>query len=419
MSDQEKYDPIERFFREKAKEYDIQYQEDDWRKLETRLDEVDRQRSIRRRWGLVAAAAIILFLLLSYFTYEQHLRINELNERLSNSERVTGFPNSSSDLAENRAENKAERNNEEENRNNSLADKNSDNTKSEDTAIAKQSHLPSDPPKNAREIAKTEKTSQAGHTTIMEKNQVVIAQVSPGFDGRSPAISAIKPSKFATITNTNAPRTSVPSHIEPGVQAQQSVPRLSVGVLAGPDMSTVDGISHFYKPGYKLGISVEYSLSRNLALSVGASHAKMRYEAYGANYNPPSGYWTNGVVADETRAVCTVIDIPITLKYDFWHFDNSRLYATAGLSSYIMLNEDYRFSYDHYRSGLQERWQENTGTRHWMSSATLSVGYEFDIAQNFSLRAEPFFKLPLKEVGWGNVNLYSLGSIVSINYKIY
>jgi hypothetical protein len=47
------------------------------------------------------------------------------------------------------------------------------------------------------------------------------------------------------------------------------------------------------------------------------------------------------------------------------------------------------------------------------------VGYEFDLDRNISLRAEPFLRIPLREVGHANVNLYSVGSLVSINYNLF
>ena len=184
-------------------------------------------------------------------------------------------------------------------------------------------------------------------------------------------------------------------------------------------MSTVGGISNFYNPGYKIGISAEYALTKNLAVSVGAIHSRVQYTASGNDYNPPEGYWSYGAVPQETVGKCLLIDIPISLKYNVLHFDDSRIFASGGVSSYIMLNEDYRFDYGGYSSGQPQRWQERTGTRHWMSNAVFSLGYEMDLKSNISLRIEPFIKVPIQEVGWANVKLYSMGSFISVNYNIF
>ncbi len=84
-----------------------------------------------------------------------------------------------------------------------------------------------------------------------------------------------------------------------------------------------------------------------------------------------------------------------------------------------MLNEDYQFKYNSYASGQQQSWQERTGTRQWMSNAVFSLGYEMDLRKNISLRVEPFIKVPMREVGWGKVKLYSMGSFISVNYNIF
>ncbi|MEX2603442.1 MAG: hypothetical protein WD361_04530, partial [Gracilimonas sp.] len=80
--------------------------------------------------------------------------------------------------------------------------------------------------------------------------------------------------------------------------------------------------------------------------------------------------------------------------------------------------EDYRFEYDYSKPGQTESLSENSGKAHLLSNAGFSVGYELDIHQSWNLRVEPFIKIPLQEVGWGNVKLYSVGSFISINYKL-
>jgi hypothetical protein len=82
-----------------------------------------------------------------------------------------------------------------------------------------------------------------------------------------------------------------------------------------------------------------------------------------------------------------------------------------------MLNEEYQFDYYGNENGLAQNWSGKTGTSHWASNAAFSIGFEYDINSTLSLRAEPFVRVPLKEIGWGNVELYSLGSFISLNYK--
>jgi hypothetical protein len=182
-------------------------------------------------------------------------------------------------------------------------------------------------------------------------------------------------------------------------------------------LSTVGGVSNFDQPGFKGGVMAEYAFNKTFSLISGLAISNVKYKADGREYNPPQG-WNYGVMPDQTTAVCLVLDIPISLKANLFNFDRSRIFATTGLSSYIMLNEDYQFRYnDSNQAGLESSWSESTGTRHWFSNAGFSVGIEYDLSPTWSIRAEPHLKVPLKGVGWGNVDLYSMGSFVSLNYR--
>lgn len=420
MADNQHNDPLEQFFRKKAEEYDIQYKEEDWLKLEDRLDTLDEQRKDRKWRRLVAAAVIILFSLLAYFTYQQQQKINQLNERLSNAENVTDQPKSiSPDNADEPTNEKGQQQQLASENDNNLTDRTED-------PLAVSGESPSKQKDSKPESSK--KTFASGIQENIPLAQITenylvttSAKSSPGVDGRFPAISAIQPPKFNTNTSSvEKPQTNTSiTSAQKNSIALRSSPRFSVGILAGPDMSTVGGISNFYNPGHKFGLTFEYNINRNFAVSVGALRSKVRYTASGNEYQPPTSYGSYGTVLDETIGECILIDIPISIKYNFLHFSESRIYATAGLSSYIMLDEEYRFNYENNQPGLQQRWHERTGTRHWMSNATVSIGYELDVMRNLSIRAEPFLKIPLQEVGWGNVKLYSVGSFVSLNYNIY
>lgn len=418
MSEQTNHnDPLEEFFRDKAQDYDIEYREEDWQKLEARLDQADQLRSQRFRRRLVAAAVILLFAVLGYITYDQQQEINLLNDKLSSREHVSPPP-ASSDSTPGAA----------------TPDNAGAQNVPQDQQLAQEKNPPAteaaDQPENAakpgngsHEEHSEQSTRQFAAMKELTEKRLATAKASPGFDGRYPAISAIKPVKFAPSSLTgNKPaseNTADKSQTSP-LLASRKAPRFSVSLMGGPDLSTVGGMSQFRSPGHKYGIAIEYYLTDNLAISAGAQRSKVRYQASGSEYGAPNGYFQSSTPS-EVYGRCILIDIPINLKYEFWNFDRSRLYATAGLSSYVMLDEDYQFEYDnagYSTSNKKQRWHERTGTGYWMSNATLSVGYELDMSRNVSLRAAPFVKLPLKGVGWGDVNLYSLGSFFSINYKI-
>lgn len=417
MSDNKK-DPLEELFQQKADEYNISYREEDWLKLEERLDKVDQQYKNRRNRRLIAAALAIVFSLLAYATYQNYMKINELNEKLNNQQTAEQQTSETPGNAINPNER-----NEQQKENESVAQEEENaNSGNQDPASNQPltENQPSDTPPESGVIAENTEDPQQEMTAT--KSITAISQDElqcQGCELINPKETVSKPSnsKVSPLLAFQSFE-SLPANDPTVKTTEHSFSRFSVSLSVAPDLSTAGSISDFQNPGHKLGISVQYHINENFSLSTGAIRSTVRYSASGQEYNPPTPYWNNGIVPDHTMAECVVLDIPVNLQYTFLHLNHSRFYATAGVSTYIMLNEEYQFEYEGNNSGLAQNWQSRTGTKHWMSNAGLSVGYEFDISSSVSLRAEPFIRVPLRNVGWGNVKLYSMGSFFSVNYKL-
>lgn len=403
-------DPFEQFFRDKAGDYKIPYREEDWLKLEKKLDVKDVQAAYRRKQRWILAASVLIISMLAYFTYQNHNRLNQLSRQLAqeqiagdNEPSVGPAPGDSSETDEDRGMETR----------NGFAETNW----TDPPAAISPGDLAEESP-----IALAESEKRAGivyretgeiFTENSLKGQVVNAEY-PASKVKEVHISPAEPS---SIQQTDSVAIREPFlAMKQNDAAAPKASKVSMGLLLSPDFSTAGSLSDFYEPGYKIGFMIEYRLGPNFAVSAGALQSEVRYTAPGENYNPPAR-WNAGISPDEVTGVCLLIDLPVTLNYSFMNFSRSRFYVTAGFSSYIMLNEDYQFSYEEGGSGLNENWTGKTGTRHWMSNASFSIGYELDLHPNWSLRAEPFIKVPVREVGWGNVKLYSVGSFVSINYN--
>ncbi|NGP87888.1 outer membrane beta-barrel protein [Fodinibius halophilus] len=403
-------DPLEDFFRKKSQDYNIEYREEDWEKLEARLDKADQIHQQRRNRWIAAAVIALLFAVLSYITYDQQVKINKLTNQLNSKEQLSPPGKSPSGEGPNTVK--------DEKHHNQIVEEHEQPTNppptTEKKQLKSQDGLALDDEQKSKKTDQTNKQKLAISAKDFAEKDPQVAKISTGFNDLSLSISTIEPISSNTMTHKRSSNQAS----SPNLQNSRQSSRFTFGFLAGPDLSTVGSISNFHSPGYKLGASIEYDITQNLAVSVGIQRTTVHYRASGNQYSPPQGYWSYGVVPNETVGTCILLDIPVNVKYNFMFFKNSRLYASAGLSSYIMLDEDYQFNYTNYQPGLKKRWHQRTGTVHWISNATLSVGYELDFTDKLSLRAQPFVKVPLKKVGWANVSLYSLGSMFSINYKI-
>ncbi|MGM0743809.1 MAG: hypothetical protein ACQETF_00775 [Bacteroidota bacterium] len=393
-------DPLDKLFQKKAKEYDIAFREEDWDQMKQKLDLKDAHIAYRKKLVWMAAASALIIIMLGYFTFDNYSRLNELAEQqgppteseITEPPMISGIPDTSVDRESVKDEDDSSKMEE------PIADHEVSNIK-ETTIASAQTNLHIERFEDAQQISgiTDRKIRGANFETGINKPTSISKGIHTHHHETFMSTVGTEPTDFET---------------EKGFMS-----RLSVGLAMSPDLSTVGSISDFYDPGYKAGINLEYSITENLSVSVGVIHSLVKYTAQSNNYNP-SYYWTGGNAPDEIIGECLLFDIPISLKFNFLNFERSRFFATAGLSSYFMQSEEYSFNYRAYQPGQEEGWSGQTGTSHWLSNAGFSIGYEFDIHPDWSMRVEPFIKVPVQEVGWGNVELYSMGSFISLSYRL-
>ncbi|MEP2772159.1 MAG: outer membrane beta-barrel protein [Fulvivirga sp.] len=187
--------------------------------------------------------------------------------------------------------------------------------------------------------------------------------------------------------------------------------QLQFGLKAiyAPDLSSVGYFSPD-KPGSNFGLVAEVYLANHWFASTGAilSHkiynTDKAFESYNAQY-----------AADYVDAECRVLDIPLNIGYSVFRNENHSFYVSTGLSSYIMLSEDYQFESGGY---YPNSWSENykNENNHYFGILNLSIGYERKISRQFFIQLEPFLKSPLVGVGEGKVDLVSSGAMFNLKY---
>lgn len=213
----------------------------------------------------------------------------------------------------------------------------------------------------------------------------------------------------------------------PQPTAEQSVkpPRergIQVRVGISPDISSV-GLNNFTKPGKQGSLFVEYRFSRRWSVQVGVGQSKKIYKAlpdeytYPANWGkPPAWRWIDGT--------CTMLDVPINLRYDVAlkpvSKGQSRLFVSGGVTSYVIKKQDYVYKFENpYAPNIHYRGTSvDTPVRSNLSHLNLSVGYERPLTKRLAWQIEPYAKIPLKSVGFFKVNLLSTGALVSLRYKL-
>jgi hypothetical protein len=189
-----------------------------------------------------------------------------------------------------------------------------------------------------------------------------------------------------------------------------------ISLSAGPDVSVVE-TNELGKLNLLAGAGIGYTFKDKWTIRTGFYSGNKVYSAAPGYYKlpvPPQ----NPNYLYEIAADCKVYEIPLSLAYNFNPSKKHSLFASVGLSSFIMKKEtyDYQYKYPNGTSWTYRHTEENKN-RHYFSVLALSAGYEYKINKTFSIMTEPYFKVPMAGVGYGKVKLNSAGIAFSINIK--
>lgn len=207
------------------------------------------------------------------------------------------------------------------------------------------------------------------------------------------------------------------------VQKQRlAAPRLSLLLSLAPDFSSTSSMTDYSRPGKAFGASLIYHFYNRWAVSVGAIKNYKKYSSSGEYYKPPSGYWkrnTNGIVPSTIDGSCNLVEFPVMVQYTALDKGVNRWFISAGASSYLMQAESYDYNFDEPNPGAKSGWHANRTSPFMFNMINFSVGYEHDVLPGFTIGIEPYLKIPIENIGWPNVKLFSTGASITMRYALF
>jgi hypothetical protein len=205
-----------------------------------------------------------------------------------------------------------------------------------------------------------------------------------------------------------------------GLTEHPASPRLSLLLSIAPDFSTV-AFDYYTDPGQAFGLMLHYHVKRSWSFSTGVVKSFKKYTGEGEDYAPPNGYWrnnTNGIIPETIDGSCNVLEIPVMVQYTIANRGKSRFLVGAGASSYIMLNETYKYNFDQPNPGAKQGWSSKKATSLFFNVINVTAGFEHRVFPGFMMGIEPYLKIPLEGVGWSDLKLYSVGASLTLRYII-
>ncbi len=269
------------------------------------------------------------------------------------------------------------------------------------------------------------------HSEVTEPESVVrpqdlVAFVPLSIHGTSAAQAVESPEVAMISLNTSGNQRNNPKagRLTPDESSDSRSGRLpgrwGLSMALSPDLNSVDGMDN-NTFGLSLGAGLTYKLGKTLSVATGVYYSRKLYSADKTSYKvkeKPFATWTS--YSNRIDADCRVIDIPVNLSFKVSNSKQHKLYATAGLSSYIMLSEKYDFKYNPspaYPTGSREYTVRNQN-EHILSVVNLGIAVEKPLNDQMSLVIQPYAKLPLTGIGQGETDLRSFGLGLRLNYSL-
>jgi len=257
-------------------------------------------------------------------------------------------------------------------------------------------------------VVKTDKVKE----NMVAANQAPVT--NPAAKADQPAVT---PSPKATNTGlaTNTPPAK--GKIKPQLAYR---PQYTLSVVAAPDLNGVNSFSQG-KVGTNIGLTFAVGLSRKLTVTTGALYSVKPYLTSFSNYNTSVTYkWPSN--PQSVTADCRMLDIPLNIGYQVYHSQQNKISVGTGLSSYIMLHESYKFTYQNQyqyggATGPATYTVPNPG-KYFFGVMNLNATYERQLNSKVGISIQPYLKVPLSNVGYSQVKLQTTGVAVGLSWNL-
>lgn len=408
-------DSLENFFRDRAENYNIEFREADWEKLEAVLDRempvsFTLLSFIRR---FLAIPLILIIGALSWFTYDrfqsQQIVENPPIEMKIQDEGVVAPTTQPEQNAI--AESDSQPTNLSQLKNDQPSQ-----IQNQLIAIDETSDIESD-------VVNKKNTETTDSKSIFAKKQEERIGYAVSEDGAyfagDPAISelhflfSIPP---ASVITTQTPTISSADVNELHPPSRSSKITYAIGAGYGPDFSTV-GLGNFVAPGSRWAAIFEIGFSSKFLMNTGVIWVHNMYKAV-EEYGSSGGYGPGIVSSDETFGECTMIDIPLNIRYNLLVQGRHQMFVSGGASTYLVLSQDYQFEYAQSKPNQPDSWSTDEMAAYPFGIINLSIGYQYALGRKGALQVEPFFKIPTTGIGFLEADLHTIGAYFIYKYRL-
>ncbi len=191
-------------------------------------------------------------------------------------------------------------------------------------------------------------------------------------------------------------------------------PQFSLAVIASPE---INGIGSFQGNSRGTNVGLTFTVGvKKFTFSTGATYS---LKPYSLPFNQYPSTYTFKTQPETVTADCRILDIPINIGYQVYNKSRNKITLGTGVSSYIMMHESYTYDYGNASKVYGPSYYAVKGRgKYPFSVMNVQATYERQLNSKFGLSLQPYYKIPLSDIGYSQVKVQTFGVAVGLNWNI-
>lgn len=192
-------------------------------------------------------------------------------------------------------------------------------------------------------------------------------------------------------------------------------PKTFYGTLFfSPDFSTVK-FQRINKPGYTIGVALGYKINNRISAELGLQRLHTNFYSDAKYVDKSNLKLKRTTVLEAVNGNNKLTQVPVAIRFNLLK-NNDHFFATGGTTVALITHKE-KYNYSVTKNGspdnISRKFNALTGTK-FFSSVNLSAGYLASVSNIFRVKIEPYYQIPTKKLGIGNIPVSNFGVNIGI-----
>jgi hypothetical protein len=191
--------------------------------------------------------------------------------------------------------------------------------------------------------------------------------------------------------------------------------KLYGSLFGGPQLSMVKS-QQVENPGYKIGIALAYRINDRFDIEIGAQREGINYFTKGEYFDKSGLKLKDAASLGDLTAKSQMTSVPVTVRYNFQSKKNGHFYAGLGMNALVLTHSE-KYQYTVSRNGTSNDKSKNyksVTAAKYLTSINVSAGYQNKLSNWCDFKIEPYYQIPVKNLGVGKLPITSFGLNIGI-----